>query len=101
MNVIPFSPLGQPGRHRISGWIARVCVTVALLIGVMAAPRIAAAAPAAATRRPRGDAGLRFWLENMMTHHGYSVEEVASATGLPPDEIEAARRVQAGVKGPQ
>jgi len=41
--------------------------------------------------RPPRDAGdLRYWLENMVGHHGYSVPEVASATGLAESEIRAA-----------
>jgi hypothetical protein len=33
-------------------------------------------------------AELRFWLENMVVHHGYSAEEVAAATGREPGEVE-------------
>jgi len=42
-------------------------------------------------RQPQGDADLKFWLESMLTHHGYSVDEAAAATGLPHDQITAAR----------
>jgi peptidoglycan/xylan/chitin deacetylase (PgdA/CDA1 family) len=41
-------------------------------------------------RRPESDADLRVWLENMVWHHQYSVEEVGAATGLSPDEITVA-----------
>jgi peptidoglycan/xylan/chitin deacetylase (PgdA/CDA1 family) len=54
---------------------------------VLAAAHIGHASP----RRPQSEADVRFWLENMLTHHGYSVEETAAATGLSPDEIAAAR----------
>jgi hypothetical protein len=42
-------------------------------------------------RRPANDAELRYWLENMIWHHGFATEEVQAATGLTTDEIEAAR----------
>jgi len=41
-------------------------------------------------RRPRGESDLRFWLESMIVHHGYSTEEVTAATGLTAEEIAAA-----------
>ncbi|MCH7687516.1 MAG: polysaccharide deacetylase family protein [Planctomycetes bacterium] len=41
-------------------------------------------------RHPENDADLRSWLENMVWHHRYSVEEVEAATGLLPDEVIAA-----------
>ena len=43
-------------------------------------------------RRPRTEAELRFWLENMAAHHRFSTEEVRSATGMAAEEIEAALR---------
>lgn len=42
-------------------------------------------------RRPLGESDLRFWLESMVVHHGYSTEEAAAATGLTVAEIEVAR----------
>ena len=41
-------------------------------------------------RRPADDKELRFWLENMIVHHGYSDAEASEATGMSPAEIEAA-----------
>lgn len=41
-------------------------------------------------RPPRDDAGLRFWLENMVVHHRFTPEEVRAATGLDPAVLEAA-----------
>ncbi|REK10476.1 MAG: hypothetical protein DWQ37_16465 [Planctomycetota bacterium] len=41
-------------------------------------------------RRPVDDDDLRRWLENMVGHHRFSVDEVHQATGLPPAEIESA-----------
>ena len=44
------------------------------------------------SRRPTDEADLRYWLENMVWHHGFSTEEIAAATGLSADEIAAAQR---------
>lgn len=43
------------------------------------------------TRPPRNDSELRFWLENMLWHHGFSPEEGSAATGLSTSQIDAAR----------
>ena len=42
------------------------------------------------SRRPKTDADLRFWLENMVWYHRLSVAEIQAATGLSDDEITAA-----------
>lgn len=42
------------------------------------------------SRPPRSDSDLRQWLENMVWHHQYSLEDVSQATGLPRQEISAA-----------
>lgn len=42
-------------------------------------------------RKPKDDAELQYWLENMIWHHRFSADEVAAATGLAVDEIQAAR----------
>lgn len=52
-------------------------------------------------RRPRDDADLRAWLENMVWHHRFDVKEVAAATGLTPAEIGKActrLRITAGTR---
>ena len=41
-------------------------------------------------RTPSHDSELRYWLENMITHHHFSVSEAASATGLSHPQIEKA-----------
>ncbi len=41
-------------------------------------------------RRPKDEAELRFWLENMLVYHRYSAEEAAAATGLTAAEVQAA-----------
>ncbi len=39
------------------------------------------------SRRPKNDEEMRFWLENMIVRHNYSIAEVESATGMGQDEI--------------
>jgi hypothetical protein len=41
-------------------------------------------------RKPVGDGELRYWLENMIWYHHFTVDEIASATGLALREIDAA-----------
>jgi hypothetical protein len=41
-------------------------------------------------RKPASDAELRSWLENMVWHHRFAEDEIASATGLTKTEITAA-----------
>jgi len=56
---------------------------------------IAVAADAAAgtnARAPATEADLRFWLENMVWHHRFTVEEITAATGLSEAEIAAASK---------
>ena len=60
-------------------------VTVALLTNVVQADDPSNA------RRPKDDAELRVWLENMIWHHRYSNDEITAATSLTADEIKAAR----------
>jgi hypothetical protein len=38
-------------------------------------------------RRPRSDAELRDWLQNMVWHHRFTSEEVSAATGLSVEEV--------------
>jgi len=39
------------------------------------------------TRPAASEAELRFWLENMVWHHGYSSEEICQVTGLSPEQL--------------
>jgi hypothetical protein len=39
------------------------------------------------SRKPSGEAELRYWLENMVAYHRFTTEEVASATGLRESEV--------------
>ncbi|MEK7675210.1 MAG: hypothetical protein AAB676_05155 [Verrucomicrobiota bacterium] len=41
-------------------------------------------------RKPRDEADLRFWLQNMVWHHQFSTGEIREATGLSDEEIAAA-----------
>lgn len=50
------------------------------------------AQPPGTPREITGEADLRFWWENMVVHHRFSEEEVRQATGLRPEEIQAARK---------
>lgn len=40
-----------------------------------------------AARLPLDEKSRRFWLENAIVHHGFSVEEVQAATGIGRDEV--------------
>ncbi|MAT69418.1 MAG: hypothetical protein CMJ58_07815 [Planctomycetaceae bacterium] len=54
-------------------------------------------------RRPRSDAELRYWLENMAWGHGFEIDEMSAAIGLAPGEIQAALKrfdIAAGAKPP-
>lgn len=42
-------------------------------------------------RRPVDDNDLRRWLENMVWHHRFGIEEITAATGVAPAEITAAQ----------
>jgi hypothetical protein len=41
-------------------------------------------------RKPADDADLRYWLENMVWYHRFSLDEITAATGLSQQEITAA-----------
>lgn len=55
-------------------------------------PRDDSADLARDARPPKNDRELRYWLENMIWHHGFSLEEVRAATGLTIEEIQAAQQ---------
>jgi hypothetical protein len=55
-------------------------------------------------RRPKDDPELRFWLENMVWHHGFSVREIRAATGMSAKDVAAALerlKITAGTKPPR
>jgi hypothetical protein len=41
-------------------------------------------------RRPKSEAELRYWLDNMVRHHRFTTDEVAAATGMSAREIGSA-----------
>jgi hypothetical protein len=41
-------------------------------------------------RKPKDDADLRYWLQNMVWYHRFTTEEITAATGLNTGEIAAA-----------
>jgi len=43
-------------------------------------------------RRPRAEADLEYWLENMILYHRFTDEEIRAATGLTEKEVEAAKK---------
>ncbi len=43
-------------------------------------------------RRPTTDDELRFWLENMVWHHRFTMQEIQAATGLSADEVATAQK---------
>ena len=55
-------------------------------------PRDDSAEAAKQARPPKNDRELRYWLENLIWHHGFTVEEVRAATGFTLDEIRAAQQ---------
>ena len=62
-----------------------------ILASMMVTPALAAEEGSVDNfRRPKGDAELRSWLENMVWHHRFTIDEVTAATGLKADEVTAA-----------
>ena len=53
---------------------------------------LAAGKPHTNFRKPGGDEDLRYWLENMVWRHRYTVAEVSTATGMTPEAISAAMK---------
>lgn len=66
--------------------MTRSAMAVFLLAGLASAAEL----PPSDVRRPRDEADLRYWLENMVRFHRFSTEEVAAGTGLTAEEIAAA-----------
>src|SRR5688500_7495045 len=48
------------------------------------------AALASEARPPCDDADLGAWLENMIRHHRYTVDEAAGVLGMKPEQVRAA-----------
>lgn len=64
---------------------------ITLVLFVASLPAFAQSTPSAAEtpRPPRNEADLKFWLENMVGYHGYSIAEVSAATGLSEEKAKA------------
>jgi len=69
----------------------RNLLVVLVILATACSERSANAAdPLPNTRPPKTEADLRYWLGNMVWHHGFSVPEVRQATGLSTVEIKRA-----------
>jgi hypothetical protein len=66
--------------------LRRLSPPVVLLLACAVLP---AAEPSNA-RKPKDDAELKYWLQNMVWHHRFSTDEIADATGLTRDAVAAA-----------
>src|SRR5437867_52860 len=65
-------------------------LSAASLLALLNFLAVAAKPELSNSRRPKNNAELRFWLENMVWYHRFSVAEINAATGLGRDEITAA-----------
>lgn len=65
--------------------LVRVLISCGLLCVFL--PAFSALADSSQTRQPRSEEDLRRWLENMVWHHRYSVDEVSEVTGLDAGEV--------------
>ena len=81
--------------YRRSGVVTFVFALLALLVPIYF-NATAVAADAVQTpltsRAPTNDVDLKYWLENMVRHHQFSLEEVEAATGLTPALVQDALR---------
>jgi hypothetical protein len=80
-------------RTRASDGLTRACcagrLSPALALFCLLLALRAAEPDALDFRRPKDDADLRFWLENMV-YHRFSTEEMRAATGLSSEQIQEA-----------
>lgn len=63
---------------------------IILLAAMPRGPSFAEPVAGYESRRPKSEAELRYWLENMVWHYDFTVEEIAAATGLARSEIQSA-----------
>jgi len=76
-----------------------LALVLLLFVTFLSFPSKLAADDASNARRPKNDDELRFWLDNMLVHHRFTVEEAAAATSMGAEEITtAAKRLEIGVK---
>jgi hypothetical protein len=63
---------------------------LAVLLTILVAHNVASGDEEPANHRtPTNDKELRYWLENMVWHHGFSLEEVKAATGIAKPKLQA------------
>src|SRR5262245_37196102 len=61
-----------------------------LLLVLVLAPFAITQEPASEARPAKNESDLRVWLERMVWHHRYSLDEMHAVLGMPKDEITAA-----------
>jgi hypothetical protein len=64
--------------------------SVSPLVVLLLACSVLPAAEPSNARKPKDDAELKYWLQNMVWHHHFRTDEITEATGLTRDEIVAA-----------
>lgn len=75
-------------RAMILTWLTTALSVAFTLHGTACTAEEAATANGAVEARPaRSDTELKYWLENMVRYHGFSIEETAAATGLSSDVV--------------
>ncbi len=67
-------------------------LSLSVLVVFLASLAGAAESDVPNSRRPANDDELRYWLQNMVWHHRFSVGEIREATGLSESEIVAATK---------
>jgi hypothetical protein len=75
----------------IADFAAQINLSViAILLAILLVGHVALADDAPPNfRTPSNDTELRYWLENMVAHHGFSVDEVHAATGISKKTLQA------------
>lgn len=72
----------------LAGLAACLCITAARTPTACDEPLEPSAL--ADPRRPSSDEDLRYWLQNMVWYHRFSLEEISAATGMTAEEVAAA-----------
>jgi hypothetical protein len=77
--------------NHLQNWSRVVGIaTITGLLLLTVAPGLAANSVSSNARRPGSDDELRYWLENMLRHHRFTMAEAGEATGLTTNEIASA-----------
>ena len=80
--------LSTPPPHNPTTTMPATAVSLVLLYSIVSCCHVAMAADGQ-TRPAANDQELRMWLENMIWHHRYSIEEVSLVTGLDDAQVVA------------